>query len=95
VITIEQFRDHRLWAEFSETCRFRQLGGYHWPEDNPADACVYRNEKTGGGVYANCCYTVCMAWLDQLSEPDRKAVLVEMVGSYRGMVKLDPTYHYS
>ena len=79
MITIGQFYNHKLWEEFSKTCKFREPKGYHWPEDNPDDSCIYINEKTGGGVYANCCYTSCVAWLDQLSEFDRADVLAENV----------------
>ena len=93
MITIKQFYDHSLWQKFSEICPFRIPHGYHYPENNPDDACNYIDLKTGGGVYANCCYTACMSWLDQLSEPDKKAVLEEMDRSYREMEKLDPSYH--
>lgn len=78
MITVEQFYDRELWVKFSKTCKFRVLGGYHWPEGNPDDACTYVDERTGGGVYASCCFTVCMAWLDQLSEFGRTDVLAEM-----------------
>ena len=93
MITVDQFHNHKLWMSFSETCKFRVSKGYHWPEDNPDDACNYINPKTGGSVYANCCYTACMGWLDQLSELDRKSVLEEMDRGYREMIRLDPSYH--
>jgi len=93
MITVEQFYNHALWQTFSETCKFRVPGGYHWPEDNPDDACIYADEKTGGGVYANCCFTVCMAWLDQLSELDKADVLAEMERGIREMERSDPSYH--
>ena len=93
MITIKQYYNHALWQRFSESCLFRIPHGYHYPTDNPDDACNYIDPKTGGGVYANCCYTVCMSWLDQLSEPDRKDVLEEMNRNYREMELLDPSYH--
>ena len=87
MITIEQFHNHKLWGEFSRACQFREPKGYHYPEDNPDDACVYTNPKTGGGIYANCCFTACMSWLDQLSEPDRVSVLREMEEGEKWLVE--------
>lgn len=92
-ITVEQFYNHRLWKEFSKTCKFRVPKGYHWPKDNPDDACTYIDEKTGGGQYSSCCYTSCIAWWAQLSEIDKADVLAEMDERIREMERLDPSYH--
>lgn len=72
MITKKDFWNHEKWGDFAKTCEFKCLEKFHWPPDNPNDACCHPN------VYGPCCFTACLGWLHQLSDLDRADVLAEM-----------------